>query len=80
SRPNVNLDRLRHVPERAELGEGREAIIAGTSPEQPGSFKAVCEAIGKRQRTEFNSRYHTARAAHLFVGVQPDPEAAPRRA
>ncbi|KPY55359.1 Threonine dehydratase, biosynthetic, partial [Pseudomonas syringae pv. solidagae] len=27
---NVNFDRLRHVAERAELGEGREAIIAVT--------------------------------------------------
>ncbi|MCK9754830.1 threonine dehydratase, partial [Pseudomonas syringae pv. syringae] len=28
-----------------------------TIPEQPGSFKAFCEAIGKRQITEFNYRY-----------------------
>ena len=43
---NVNFDRLRHVAERAELGEKREAIIAVTIPEQPGSFKAFCEALG----------------------------------
>ena len=41
-----------------------------TIPEQPGSFKAFCEAIGKRQITEFNYRYHTDREAHIFVGVQ----------
>ncbi len=40
---NINFDRLRHVAERAELGERREAIIAVTIPEQPGSFKAFCE-------------------------------------
>ncbi|MFA0921926.1 pyridoxal-phosphate dependent enzyme, partial [Pseudomonas tremae] len=77
---NVNFDRLRHVAERAELGEGREAIIAVTIPEQPGSFKAFCEAIGKRQITEFNYRYHTAREAHIFVGVQTHPENDPRSA
>ncbi|WPP02126.1 threonine ammonia-lyase, biosynthetic [Pseudomonas sp. HR96] len=77
---NVNFDRLRHVAERAELGEGREAIIAVTIPEQPGSFKAFCEAIGKRQITEFNYRYHTGREAHIFVGVQTHPENDPRAA
>src|SRR3990167_5780720 len=77
---NVNFDRLRHVAERAELGEKREAIIAVTIPEQPGSFKAFCEAIGKRQITEFNYRYHTDREAHIFVGVQTHPETDPRAA
>jgi threonine dehydratase len=77
---NVNFDRLRHVAERAELGEKREAIIAVTIPEQPGSFKAFCEAIGKRQITEFNYRYHSDKEAHIFVGVQTHPENDPRAA
>ncbi|GIZ12527.1 threonine ammonia-lyase, biosynthetic [Pseudomonas sp. NCCP-436] len=77
---NVNFDRLRHVAERAELGEKREAIIAVTIPEQPGSFKAFCEALGKRQITEFNYRYNTGREAHIFVGVQTHPENDPRQA
>jgi threonine dehydratase len=77
---NVNFDRLRHVAERAELGEGREAIIAVTIPEKPGSFKAFCEAVGKRQITEFNYRYHSGREAHIFVGVQTHPENDPRSA
>jgi threonine dehydratase len=77
---NVNFDRLRHVAERAELGEGREAIIAVTIPEQPGSFKAFCQAIGKRQITEFNYRYHTDREAHIFVGVQTHADTDPRQA
>ncbi len=77
---NVNFDRLRHVAERAELGEKREAIIAVTIPEKPGSFKTFCEAIGKRQITEFNYRYHTGEAAHIFVGVQTHPENDPRAA
>jgi len=77
---NVNFDRLRHVAERAELGEKREAIIAVTIPERPGSFKAFCEAIGKRQITEFNYRKHTSDEAHIFVGVQTHPESDPRAA
>ncbi|MFB4392828.1 MULTISPECIES: threonine ammonia-lyase, biosynthetic [unclassified Pseudomonas] len=77
---NVNFDRLRHVAERSELGEKREAIIAVTIPEQPGSFKAFCEAIGKRQITEFNYRYHADKEAHIFVGVQTHPETDPRAA
>ena len=77
---NINFDRLRHVAERAELGEKREAIIAVTIPEQPGSFKTFCEAIGKRQITEFNYRYHTDGEAHIFVGVQTHPENDPRAA
>ncbi|MDY7218432.1 threonine ammonia-lyase, biosynthetic [Denitrificimonas sp. JX-1] len=77
---NVNFDRLRHVAERAELGEQREAIIAVSIPEQPGSFKKFCEAIGKRPITEFNYRYHTDGIAHIFVGVQTHPELDPRAA
>ena len=77
---NVNFDRLRYVAERAELGERREAIIAVTIPEEPGSFKRFCEALGRRQITEFNYRYHTNGQAHIFVGVQTDPETDPRKA
>ncbi|WP_426151689.1 threonine ammonia-lyase, biosynthetic [Pseudomonas sp. DC3000-4b1] len=77
---NVNFDRLRHVAERAELGEGREAVIAVTIPERPGSFKAFCEAVGKRQITEFNYRYHSGDEAHIFVGVQTHPDNDPRAA
>lgn len=71
---NVNFDRLRHVAERAELGEQREAIIAVTIPEQPGSFRAFCQALGKRQITEFNYRYYPGKEARLFVGVQTHPD------
>ncbi|TPE54148.1 threonine ammonia-lyase, biosynthetic [Maribrevibacterium harenarium] len=66
---NVNFDRLRHVSERAELGEKREAIIAVKIPEQPGSFKDFCQALVGRSITEFNYRYNDAHEAVLFVGV-----------
>ena len=67
---NMNFDRLRFVAEQAELGEKREAILAVTIPERPGSFKEFCALLGPRNVTEFNYRYADARAAQVFVGVQ----------
>ncbi len=67
---NMNFDRLRFVAEEAELGENREAVLAVTIPEKPGSFKAFCEQLGPRSVTEFNYRYGSAKEAHVFVGVQ----------
>jgi threonine dehydratase len=67
---NTNFDRLRFVAERAELGEHREAILAVTIPERPGSFRAFCERIGQRSITEFNYRFADPSRAHIFVGVQ----------
>ncbi len=66
---NMNFDRLRHIAERTELGERREAVLAVTIPEKPGAFKAFCQAIGKRNVTEFNYRYSDSSDAHVFVGV-----------
>ena len=67
---NMNFDRLRFVAERAELGERREAILAVTIPERPGSFKHFCAMLGSRNVTEFNYRYADPGHAHVFVGVQ----------
>ena len=67
---NMNFDRLRHVAERAEVGERNEAILAVTIPERPGSFRAFCEAIGTRSITEFNYRYADAATARVFAGIQ----------
>lgn len=66
---NMNFDRLRFVAERAELGEQREAVLAVTIPERPGSFKKFCAVLGNRNITEFNYRYADAAEAHIFVGV-----------
>jgi threonine dehydratase len=66
---NMNFDRLRFVAERAELGEQREAVLAVTIPEQPGSFRKFCQLLGNRSITEFNYRYADASKAHIFVGV-----------
>lgn len=67
---NVNFDRLRHIAERTELGERREALFAVTIPEQPGSFKKFCQVLGRRSITEFNYRYAEDEQAHVFVGLQ----------
>ncbi len=67
---NVNFDRLRHISERAELGEQREALLAVTIPERPGSFLTFCQTIGHRNITEFNYRYADARQAQVFAGVE----------
>lgn len=67
---NTNFDRLRYISERTETGEKREAVLAVTIPERPGSFKQFCNTLGKRNITEFNYRYADQQAAHIFVGVQ----------
>jgi threonine dehydratase len=67
---NMNFDRLRFVAENAELGEKREAILAVTIPERPGSFKQFCSLLGKRNITEFNYRIADPKEAHIFVGIQ----------
>ena len=67
---NMNFDRLRFIAERAELGEQREAVFAVTIPEQRGSFRRFCAALGQHNITEFNYRIGDASQAHIFVGVQ----------
>ena len=67
---NVNFDRLRHIAERAAVGEQAEMLLAVEIPEEPGSFKRFCELIGRRGITEFNYRYSDTKNAHIFAGVQ----------
>jgi threonine dehydratase len=66
---NMNFNRLRFVAERAEVGERREAILAVTIPERPGSFRRFCAILGPRNITEFNYRMSDADDAQVFVGV-----------
>jgi threonine dehydratase len=67
---NMNFDRLRHIAERADVGEQKEMLLAAEIPEETGSFRRFCGIIGKRGITEFNYRYSDAQNAHVFVGVQ----------
>ena len=72
---NVNFDRMRYISEVAEIGEGREAILAVTIPERPGSFQQFCSILGKRPITEFNYRYGNDDQAQIYVGVKVGAEA-----
>ena len=67
---NVNFDRLRHIAERAAVGEQTEMLLAAEIPEEPGSFRRFCKIVGRRGITEFNYRYSDAKNAHIFVGIQ----------
>ena len=67
---NMNFDRLRFVAERAELGEGREAVFAVTIPERAGSLSKFCDILGSHSLSEFNYRIADADRAHIFVGIQ----------
>ncbi len=66
---NMNFDRMRHVAERTDMGEGREALFAVTIPERPGSFLDFCRIIGDRNITEFNYRMSSRNEAHVFAGI-----------
>ena len=66
---NINFDRIRHVAERVEIGDSREALLAVTIPEEPGSFLRFCNTLGKRGITEFNYRYNDSADAQVFAGV-----------
>ena len=67
---NTNFDRLRFIAEEAELGEQREAVLAVTIPERPGSFRRFCATLGGKNITEFNYRIADSKDAHIFVGLE----------
>ncbi len=67
---NINFDRLRHVAERAEIGERAEALLAVTIPERPGAYRAFIGLLGERAITEFNYRIAPGASAQIFVGIQ----------
>lgn len=66
---NVNFARLRHIAERAAVGEEQEALLAVTLSEKPASLLHFCELIGERGITEFNYRYSDPADAHIFIGI-----------
>jgi len=71
---NMNFDRMRHVAERTEVGEKREALFAVTIPERPGSFLQFCKILEGRVITEFNYRLSGRTEAHIFVGIGANGE------
>jgi threonine dehydratase len=66
---NVNFDRLRYIAERADLGAGREMLLAVEIPEERGSFLKFCRTLGARNVTEFNYREQGRERAQIFVGI-----------
>ena len=71
---NLNFHTLRYVSERCEIGENREALLAVTMPEQPGSFLKFVHVLGSRAVTEFSYRYADDKRACVFVGVRTADE------
>ena len=67
---NVNFDRLRHIAERAEVGEQLEMLLAVTIPERAGSLLEFCGCIGERSITEFNYRFAGSDDAQIFLGLE----------
>jgi threonine dehydratase len=72
---NIDFDRLRYISERTQIGEKREAVLAVTIDEKPGSFQSFCGALGRHGISEFNYRYNDEKQAHIFVGVQVNGDA-----
>jgi threonine dehydratase len=75
---NMNFDRLRHVAERAEVGEDREILLGVTIAERPGSYRTFIGMLGNRPVTEFNYRYGDPDRAHIFIGLKVEGGAAER--
>lgn len=68
---NMNFDRLRHIAERAAIGEQKEALLAVSIPEEIGSYRKLVTILGDKSISEFNYRYanHNKKAS-IFIGVQ----------
>ena len=73
---NMNFDRLRFVAERAEVGEQREAVLAVTIPERPGSFRRSAGCSASATSPSSTTAIADPVEAHVFVGVEV---ARPRR-
>lgn len=67
---NMNFDRLGDVVDRSEIGSDREALLAITIPERAGSFRKLCESIGKRNITELCTRFADPEKAAVLAGVK----------
>lgn len=67
---NMNFDRLADVVDRSEIGSDREALLAVTIPERAGSFRKLCEAIGRRNITELSTRFADPDKAAVLAGVK----------
>ncbi|SCZ99893.1 BZ3500_MvSof-1268-A1-R1_Chr9g10313 [Microbotryum saponariae] len=64
---NLNFSRLRFIADRAELGEGKEAMMRVIIPETPGAFLQLHSVIHPRAVTEFVYRYSSPTRAFIFL-------------
>lgn len=58
------------MAELAEVGERREAVLATSIPERPGTFKEFCRLVGPDINiSEFKYRRADNSSAHVFYSV-----------
>lgn len=73
---NINFDRLRHISDRAEIGEKREKILLIKMPEEPGSLEQLLTVLGEIRVTEFRYAYDSSSSANVLLGFESSPEKA----
>jgi threonine dehydratase len=61
------------VAERAELGEGAEALLAVTMKDDRDDYRRFLDSLDGRSVTEFNYRWSGDGVAQIFVGVSLRP-------
>ena len=66
----MNFDRLRHVAERADIGESSEVILGVTIDEKPGSFKNFVLLLVKELLQSLIIVIQTSKDAQVFVGIK----------
>lgn len=70
---NMNFDRLRLVSELADIGALKEAMLATTIPESPGSFRGFIDtALADTNQSVTEFKYRCATACHdSMIAVTP---------
>ncbi|XP_049407812.1 threonine dehydratase biosynthetic, chloroplastic [Solanum stenotomum] len=64
---NMDFSKLHKVTELAELGSGKEALLATFMIEQPGSFKTFAKLVGSMNITEVTYRFTSERKEALIL-------------
>lgn len=70
---NINFDRLRHISDRAEVGDNREKILLISMSEGAGSLERFLTKLGDTRVTEFRYAYDTTMVANVLIGFESDP-------
>jgi len=67
---NINFHRLRHISERAQIGEKKEILLSISIREKKGTFLELCNHLSKFSITECNYRFSDSENANVFVGLE----------